>query len=253
MTIFYFTATGNSLSVAKHLGGTLISIPQVINSDNLHYSDDAIGIVFPIYWWNLPLMVRQFIEKVKFETDYLFAIGTYGSLSGAAMSKLQNQSKHNFVYANQLLMLDNYLPVFDMNVQEKNLPKKNIDTKLAKIVADINNRKYLNARAHIGKRIMTAVFERVFNPRKHSRNFIINSKCNMCGVCKKVCPAQNISVSIEIQFSDRCEGCLACIHLCPQNAMHHKREKNNERWRNPEVSLSEIMDANSIENEKGME
>lgn len=241
------------MSVAKHLGGTLISIPQIINSDNLHYSDDAIGIVFPIYWWNLPLMVRRFIEKVKFETDYLFAIGTYGSLPGAAMAKLQCQNKHHFAYANQLLMLDNYLPVFDMNAQEKSLPKKNIDAKLAKIVADINNRKHMNASAHIGKRVMTAVFERVFNPRKHPRNFIIDSKCNMCGICKKVCPAQNIFVSSEIQFSDRCEGCLACIHLCPQNAMHHKREKNNKRWRNSEVSLSEIINANSIENEKRME
>ena len=49
MLIFYFTATGNSLAVAKRIGGNLISIPQVIDSQNLKYKDDAIGIVFPIY------------------------------------------------------------------------------------------------------------------------------------------------------------------------------------------------------------
>jgi len=32
MTVFYFTSTGNSLTVAKAIGGELISIPQVINS-----------------------------------------------------------------------------------------------------------------------------------------------------------------------------------------------------------------------------
>lgn len=54
MTIFYFTSTGNSLAAAKRIlssesGGTLISIPQVIDSPSLEYSDDVIGIVFPIY------------------------------------------------------------------------------------------------------------------------------------------------------------------------------------------------------------
>ena len=32
MTIFYFTATGNSLAVAKRIGDNLISIPQVIDN-----------------------------------------------------------------------------------------------------------------------------------------------------------------------------------------------------------------------------
>jgi flavodoxin len=55
MTIFYFTATGNSLSVAKSIAdetdGNLISIPQVIDSENFHYKDDAIGLVFPNMRW----------------------------------------------------------------------------------------------------------------------------------------------------------------------------------------------------------
>jgi len=49
MTIFYFTATGNSLALAKRIGGTLVSIPQVVDSENLYYKDDAIGVVFPVY------------------------------------------------------------------------------------------------------------------------------------------------------------------------------------------------------------
>jgi len=32
MTIFYFTGTGNSLAIAKSIGGSLISIPQVLAS-----------------------------------------------------------------------------------------------------------------------------------------------------------------------------------------------------------------------------
>ena len=86
MTIFYFTATGNSLAVAKKIGGTLVSVPQVIESDNQHYKDDIIGIVFPLYWWSPPIMVRRFMEKAHFDAKYTFAIGTYGSIVAGAMA-----------------------------------------------------------------------------------------------------------------------------------------------------------------------
>jgi len=96
MTIFYFTATGNSLAVAKQFGGTLVSIPQAVDSDNLHYKDDAIGIVFPIYWWNLPIMVRRFMDKARFEADYIFAIGTCGTISGGTMKSRRSGKDTRF-------------------------------------------------------------------------------------------------------------------------------------------------------------
>ena len=43
MKILYFTATGNSLAVAKKLGGELISIAQV--KDKQTFRDDVIGVV----------------------------------------------------------------------------------------------------------------------------------------------------------------------------------------------------------------
>ena len=44
MTILYFTATGNSLYVAKRLGGKLISIPQMIKENKYEFSDERIGL-----------------------------------------------------------------------------------------------------------------------------------------------------------------------------------------------------------------
>ena len=34
MKIFYYTATGNSLDVAKRIGGQLYSIPQLLKENN---------------------------------------------------------------------------------------------------------------------------------------------------------------------------------------------------------------------------
>ena len=45
--------------------------------------------------------------------------------------------------------------------------------------------------------------------------------------------------------SKKCEYCLACVHACPQKAIIIKHEKNkNERYRNENVSLDEIIKSN---------
>ena len=75
MKIIYFTGTGNSLAVAKKIGGELIAIPQAKEQT---YKDDVIGVVFPTYGCMLPGIVKRFLEGVKLEADYIFAIATYG-------------------------------------------------------------------------------------------------------------------------------------------------------------------------------
>ena len=251
MIIFYLTSTGNSLAVAKRIDGNLISIPQVIDSGNLQYKDDIIGLIFPIYSLEAPKMVRRFLEKAKLEAEYTFAIGTYGNMPGAAMLNIQKWAKErgfHFDYTASLLMVDNYLSVFEIDDQIAKLPEKRTEEMTTKIVEDIHNRKHLQATASLGARAITSALRlfdnKVYNG-KQGRGYIINEKCNKCGVCATVCPVGNITVTDKVQFSDQCTGCLGCVHLCPQNAIHLKNEKSAKRWRNPEVSLKEIIDANN--------
>ena len=61
--IFYFTATGNSLYVAKQLDDELISIPQVIAQDDLKFKAEKIGIVTPMFSGKLPDIIQRFLEK----------------------------------------------------------------------------------------------------------------------------------------------------------------------------------------------
>jgi len=72
----------------------------------------------------------------------------------------------------------------------------------------------------------------------------VTADCNNCGICARVCPSGNITVTDGVFFADKCEACLACLHLCPRNAMRHKSQKSDRRWINPEVSLDEIIAAN---------
>lgn len=248
MTIFYFTATGNSLAVAKRIGGNLISIPQAIDVEETHYKDDVIGVVFPVFSNAPPRMVRQFLDKVCLEADYLFAIGTYGNIPGACMYNLQKSAEkcgYRFDYLGGLLMVDNFLPVFEMDAEVAKLPAKKTAEMTAKIVSDIHNRKQQQAKAGLPMRALASILKATTKTDNNAQGYIVNEKCNKCGTCAKVCPAKNIAVTDKVSFSDHCEACLACAHLCPQNAIHLKNEKSDKRWRNPEVSISEIITANS--------
>jgi len=250
MKIFYFTGTGNSLAVAKQLNGELFSIPQVVKTGKTIYEDEAIGIVFPLYCLNPPKIVREFLSKVTFKTEYLFAIATYGNLAGAAMPELQKAVKaygYQFDYMNTLLMVDNFLPNFEINEEISKLPTKKTNECIAQIVSDINRRKHSIPKATLKDKSLSAVCAPLIKQQdkgENAKNFLVDNNCVHCGICAKVCPAANISVSEQIAFGQQCESCYACIHACPQNAIHLKNEKSSARWRNPDVTLEELIQSN---------
>jgi ferredoxin len=284
MTIFYFTSTGNCLAAAKKIGGekanrisipqvvngadlsfearkvggekaNIISIPQVVNSADLSFCDEVIGVVFPIYGFGLPKMVKKFLETAKFNADYMFAVGTYGNLAGACMYNVQKLAKergYKFDYAKSLLTVDNYLPAFEISKQIAKLPEKKTDENLAQIADDINGCKPLEATASRRLRMLTAVIRggEKFATKARLKNYTVNESCIKCGVCEKICPSGNISVGDKVLFGDKCEFCLGCVHLCPQNAIHLKNERSGKRWINPNVTLREIIAANNQKRDK---
>jgi MinD superfamily P-loop ATPase len=49
---------------------------------------------------------------------------------------------------------------------------------------------------------------------------INDARCNLCGVCEKVCAYNAIAVVNKVLiFPDLCHGCGACSMLCPENAI----------------------------------
>jgi ferredoxin len=255
MLIFYFTATGNSLSVAKRIGGELLSIPQIIDRPELDFKDDAIGLVFPIYGYGPPKMVKRFLEKATWAAEYAFAIGTYGNKPGAAMENMQNGTRRcqrPFDYAESLLMVDNYLPYYDTKDQIAKLGEKRTEENLVRIVEEVKARRPRWAVATQSQRADTMFVQsrrRPFLDGNKAKSYLVDETCDRCGVCAKVCPAHNIEVAHDgISFLERCEFCLACVHLCPQRALRLRREKGRARFMNPEVTLDEIIEANNRTN-----
>ena len=253
MKTCYFTATGNCLYVARRIGGDLLSIPQLMRQDEIVIEDDAVGVVAPVYAVEMPMMVKAFIEKASIKTDYFFFVYTYGMGYAEAFTHVAVAAEKAglpLAYINAVQMVDNYIPFFDMQEQIDTLPEKDVEGQIERVAHDIAERKVQQ---------VTVTQENLDEMARWSRehaagilrkdtalDYTVNGDCNRCGICAKVCPADNIAVTEDgVHFSDKCEVCYACLHNCPQTAIHMPVEAGTKRFRNDCVTLADIVRANS--------
>ena len=176
--VFYFTGTGNCLYIAKQLEAQPVSIPQVIHQENLHFCDKSIGIVAPVYGHEVPGMVKEFLHKATFDTDYFYMILTYGNRHGGAAELAEQLCRECGVrvdYINVLLMVDNWLPSFDMEAELK-IDKKE-EEQLRRIVADITEEKdYIPVLSDEERARCEAVLQRLtglFPVRSETLTFVV--------------------------------------------------------------------------------
>src|SRR5450759_3501083 len=112
MIVLYFTATGNSLYVAKRIGGELYSIPKAIKTGNYCFSDKKIGLVFPIYGLCVPAFVEDFLHKVQLDSSYIFSVMSYEFYDCGTPNHLlgiANRCGIPFTSIHTVKMVDNYL------------------------------------------------------------------------------------------------------------------------------------------------
>lgn len=250
--VFYFTATGNSLYIAKQFDEKRISIPQALKSENLYFESDKIGIVCPVYGHEMPKMVKEFLGKVTFQTNYFYIILTYGALHGGASQLAEKYLKSvgkRADYIASIVMVDNFLPNFDM--EEQCAIDKKIPENVTKIKADIENRVRRIEKAGLKDKMIHKGYLAMVKHQDETvwAKFKVEDACIGCGICAKVCPANAIVIrdGKAVHTNQNCQACYACVHACPQKAVGFTiPEKNrNVRYRNEHIQLEEIIASNN--------
>ena len=244
-TIYCFSSTGNSLYAAKRISekinANLVSMTQNVSECN----DDTIGFVFPVFFWGLPKIVERFITNLKITDDkaYIFAIATYGGVIHGVIgivNRIMVRKQLKVSYGNTLKSVENYIPRYKVN--DSVLFQNQIDENLNKIINEIYEKRHNRpAKSTILNKIISSL-----NPGNKTDCdcfFSISDSCNSCGICKNICPVNNISIENEKPaFKHTCEHCMACIHACPKTAIEWKNKTSNKkRYINPHVSLNEII------------
>ena len=254
--ILYFTATGNSLYAARKLDDVCLSIPQEMKKTERHYKADRIGIVCPLFEFEMPPMVKDFIRDSEFETDYFYIIVTYGCHNGGVAGRTQaflESIGKPADYINTIIMHDNALIVFDMDQQRGIEAEKHVDEHLEALKADIDSKKRMIQEA--GQEEID-FYNNYMNwiakagPMYSFPLYHVTDACVSCGTCTRVCPRGCISLKDGRPVFDdtKCINCMACIQACPTLAIQFTtvKEPNPEaRYRNPHVTLRDLIQANN--------
>jgi len=242
-SIYYFSGTGNSYRIAKAVSSgledaKLINIAAQQNRESSHTSN-VIGIVFPLYYFGLPVIVENFLRQLNIpENSYVFIIVTRGvSMAGGAKRQLdtvfhaKSRTYHFFRY---ITMGNNY-PFHALNGStEKMRGQKNqkADEKVAALLSNIRSKKRSRTYSIVDYPPFPAITLRLpiygyryFLQKVYKRDscFVVDETlCNKCKKCERACPVDNVEVHSKVVWKhESCEVCLACYNCCPQNAVQY--------------------------------
>lgn len=238
MKIFYFTTTGNSLAVARAIGGELLSVSEAVKSQRQLWTDDeAIGLVCPVYFGALPRPVSHWLERIELTAPYKFLVLTCGNTPSLAV-----REGHGWDYVASIRMVDNYFPMFDVGKQIRDLLSKHVGWHLSKIAEDIANR--------VRHRESVTLYGRIagwcmglfpLSPEAYRRFYIEPDRCTRCGICERICPIGNITIADLPEIHSGCLTCGACYHNCPSAAIRYRGEKSRVQYRHPTVTLRDLL------------
>lgn len=255
-TIYYFTGTGNSLHVARTIAGQLedcrvvnMARPGKLKKPGI--KGDVTGIVFPVYYWNMPTIAQEFVKRLVLgPEEFVFGVATCGGKAGNSLltlDRLLRERGSHLSAGYDLVMPDNAYVMANLitPLAEREEAVRVADEKLAEITASIKRKElrdpgragWLKRKAlgSLGSTFATYIY-------RLPRQFHVTDQCSHCGTCVKICPAGNIKeVDNHVTWGNNCTHCLACFHWCPKTAVEIGRHSAGiDRYHHPAVTVNDM-------------
>lgn len=262
-TVYYFSATGNSLAIATALtrrldAGTAVSIPRTfVDTDGSHnpthlppITGEVIGIVSPIYMHNLPHIVARFVQRIA-AANYLFFVFAGGGELGDGARRVRrvfSRNGHTLDALFNVPMPSNYTPYGYPDKASQRAQRSAATDAITTIADTVRNRSPHTDSSGTGF-IATHLFPGPlyqlgyrFIP-KMDGNFTVDDTCTRCGICRQVCPVGNITLQEGTPvWHHTCEQCFACLQWCPVSAIQYgKKTRGVERYHHPDVTVHDII------------
>ena len=254
--IWYFTGTGNSLAVARRaaamLGGDVELKPIAsAPAGAVEISASRAGFVFPVYSFGLARVVKEFVERIStLKSDRVFAIATCGQSAGGTLVQLKKllESRGARLDAAAVVVYPgNCIPLHAAPSGEQCAEMiaggdKATDAFMADFIAGRGG--LPGMLASVGELLFRPLYAGFLSSvRRSGKFFRADDTCTRCGLCMKVCPAGNIAPGPDGRpvWGGRCEACLACLNLCPVEAIQFGwLTRGRRRYRHPDVTSADI-------------
>ena len=243
--ILYFSGTGNSTYVAK-LTAELIGdedvdlFEKIRNKDySPMHSDKPWVVAAPIYCWQLPHVVRDWMMKTELSgSKEIYFLMTCGSSVGNAekyMKKLCEAKGLAFKGCAEIVMPENYIAMFE--APYKDTAERIIDVaerSVKKAAGYIKEGKNIPGKAPgVKDKLLSSIVNMVYYPLiVKDKKFYADNSCTGCGICEARCPLGNIEISDgKPKWRGDCTHCMACIAYCPEEAIEYgKASEGKERY-----------------------
>ena len=266
--LYYFSGTGNTLmlasGLAERLNGKLVPIASTVGQDKIRPESDAVGIVFPVYYDDLPVIVRQFAEKLEgLRGKYLFAVANFGGASGVSLRCLEQIITRKGGHLAAVYGLHMPQNAFLKPWENKSKLIKKAEAKLERIAqntsagkdgiafSSILERAMIRLHPRIAPLIKKGIAQKSGRPlesdldehiRYIDNTYHTNERCTGCGLCARICPVRNIQMhSGRPVWLHHCETCLACYNWCPVQAIEGDIAKKDFHYRNPLIRAGDMM------------
>lgn len=235
--IYYFSGTGNSKYAAEKLavktGDRAVNIADIMNGNAEIENNGVTGIVFPVYFWGLPEIIKRFSKKIKGNLgSYVYAVITCGANTGTADKMLEKLLERKLDYSFSLRMPDNYVVMYNPCTKEKAIKFLRHSDKELDIICDEINRRETKRAGSTGGEMKSMVISHLYDIFRTTSKFYADEKCTSCGLCKRICPEGAIEIKNgkPVWTKPKCQHCTACINRCPAEAIQFGK-KTSERNR----------------------
>lgn len=251
MTIYYFSATGNSLKMAQDIASMIenTTIQRIgLERIDAHPKSNKVGFVFPVYMGGIPNIVNEFLMDFPYQEDvYYYAVCTYYTYKGCTISSVNNILRNKGVrlnYGTYLSTVGNCLMEYEVSESRRAKKITAARSKSEIIVANIMNEVDNHISKHCRKleKLHQYLFHHFFSDAY--KKFTLENNCIGCGICEKLCPVENISIDKDKpQWGKKCIACHACVHWCPQNAINIGKSKGRLQYQNPDIKISMLLNS----------
>lgn len=251
--LFYFSGTGNSLAATREIAEKIgtNNICNIADSNEKEVSEDIVGFIFPVYFQDIPEIVKDFINKIEFKNNpYIFAVATCNGGPGFTLFNLDKilKSKGQKLSSGfTLTMPGNSVIILDLtsNLELQGERLRNSKIKLQKISEMIKKQLDTGIEGKNKTKDRLEGFITHFAATKIYRahkKLLTNDKCIKCGMCQRICPENNINVDKKVDWGNNCDLCLACFHWCPQKGIElGNSTKDRIRYHHPDIKLTDML------------
>lgn len=273
--IYYFSGTGNSLYIAKELqkripDSVIISMVSLLNKKIIQTQGKTVGFVFPVHALTIPIAVKKFVRKAEMKSSgYIFAIATRDGSIFRGFKKIDQILKKKNKHLNSHFILnmcnnesrhkgykipsESDILSLEKVVQEKLDAIQNIIiNKMTSREIDVN---YSDGFPY--HPILNYLLEKLVLLGMTVAEYIggvnyfyIDTRCNGCGICEKVCLSKKIKIKDNKPIWQKkvlCYMCFACLNYCPEKSVQIKDipgvksyTRENGRYSHPYATVEDI-------------